>query len=419
MPAPEIITKAASAIRVTAGYFSITDGGVYQDDEHEMIRTNGLVRGLRGFAFINTGIRTGRVKVTIELWSARAPEPDLDPWEEVAEVPFVALSDRVRLPEWFSAPDATADRGPVDSELASLLISAQGPGIYRLRVHARGRNLASGQILDTSSEEYLVQAWLDKAAQDWPAERRNERLYKGVPDDIRRARREAEAARQEPQEVAEPTENDPEPVYASARPPFTISRNAAFRPPPHGFPTRTLAYGSAVIHTSYHQLLVVGHDQSGDWHGYPYSNGLISWTRDHAIIHLGIHTGVVWVSVEILDRSPGRPDTPQWDEVVEIPFEATRSDLRIQALIGEGGEELPLLTGEGPGHYRIRVHARGRDTCYDGVAFHPFEEYFVQVWPGDDDREILHNVSDVVGANARFGPEERPGFPRGIPVRVQ
>ncbi|WP_229877020.1 hypothetical protein [Streptomyces bluensis] len=44
-------------------------------------------------------------------------------------------------------------------------------------------------------------------------------------------------------------------------------------------------------------------------------------------------------------------------------------------------EELPALSFDGPGDYRLRVHARGRDTAVDLAPDELTEWYLIQAWP--------------------------------------
>jgi hypothetical protein len=61
----------------------------------------------------------------------------------------------------------------------------------------------------------------------------------------------------------------------------------------------------------------------------------------------------------------------------------------------------PLVTRSGPGEYRLRVHAKGRDIDPDGVAEKPFETYLLAFWPAAFDVEIIHKATDAVGRERR------------------
>lgn len=72
--------------------------------------------------------------------------------------------------------------------------------------------------------------------------------------------------------------------------------------------------------------------------------------------------------------------------------------------------DLPLLTPQGPGTYRVRVHARGRDIAPDGVAYEPVEDYLLIVWPTEPQPEDVHKQTDRYGAELRAQPS-RPAPP--------
>ncbi|MFC9078739.1 hypothetical protein ACFTY7_17360 [Streptomyces sp. NPDC057062] len=71
-----------------------------------------------------------------------------------------------------------------------------------------------------------------------------------------------------------------------------------------------------------------------------------------------------------------------WDEIVDHTVETTTGALRVTSVMSDT-PRLPLLTPQGPGTYRVRVHARGRDTAPDGDAHEPVEDYLLIVWPAD------------------------------------
>ncbi|MDX2937000.1 hypothetical protein [Streptomyces ipomoeae] len=66
-------------------------------------------------------------------------------------------------------------------------------------------------------------------------------------------------------------------------------------------------------------------------------------------------------------------------------------------------EELPVLSFNGPGEYRLRVHARGRDTAVDLAPDEVTEWYLIQAWsaPAHDVTVLRH--SDGYGASVRGG----------------
>jgi hypothetical protein len=131
-------------------------------------------------------------------------------------------------------------------------------------------------------------------------------------------------------------------------------------------------------------------------------NGLITALPGIAVIFTGASSGYVHVSVEIHHTPvPADPhEFAQWDEAVEQSMVSPGGDLHVAALSADP-PDLPVLTPAGSGEYRIRIHARGRDTAPDAVAFDPVEEYHLLVWPQPVGPEVIHRQTDRYGASLR------------------
>ncbi|MDI6104848.1 hypothetical protein QLQ12_40305 [Actinoplanes sp. NEAU-A12] len=107
------------------------------------------------------------------------------------------------------------------------------------------------------------------------------------------------------------------------------------------------------------------------------------------------------VTVEVRQSLPAHVETGDWDEVIETDFHASTGDVVVRALMDDP-PPLPALTTNGPGTYRFRVHAAGRDLHPDAVAFEPTESYLIQTWPtAAPQAEIVYQQSDTVGAELR------------------
>ncbi|MCJ0869299.1 hypothetical protein [Streptomyces sp. AP-93] len=115
--------------------------------------------------------------------------------------------------------------------------------------------------------------------------------------------------------------------------------------------------------------------ESADW-----SNALAAPMDHGAFILTGIHTGLVNVQT-LITSTPPPADTAGWEEVVEVSVHADEVDLALHYFQGEGPDEPPALSNQGPGWYRMRVHARGRDLLRDGVSEEPVEDYLLTAWP--------------------------------------
>ncbi|TDE28956.1 hypothetical protein [Actinomadura sp. 6K520] len=105
---------------------------------------------------------------------------------------------------------------------------------------------------------------------------------------------------------------------------------------------------------------------------------LISPTGEAVIVHTGIANGNVAVHIEIHDHEPPLDDA-DWEEVAEASMQVEEGALMVRCLT-EDPPDLPVLTPAGPGLYRVRAHARGRDTAYDGCDPRSQEVYLFQIW---------------------------------------
>ncbi|MBA2725793.1 MAG: hypothetical protein H0U53_07380 [Actinobacteria bacterium] len=154
---------------------------------------------------------------------------------------------------------------------------------------------------------------------------------------------------------------------------------------------------TAVVEVDYHQFHLIDGDES------PIAenpkNGLVEVFPAAAIVHTGISVGVVNVEVAALSSAP-EPALDAWDEVIDVSLSAPLGLLRVFALLGRT-PDLPILTAHGPGSYRLRVHARGRDTAIDLAAEVPVEDYLIQVWAASPDVERIHKQTDKYGAQLR------------------
>ena len=64
--------------------------------------------------------------------------------------------------------------------------------------------------------------------------------------------------------------------------------------------------------------------------------------------------------------------------------------------------DIPPLTEHGPGRYRVRVHATGRDRKFDLAVSEAVERYLIQVWPvAQPDGDTILKHTDAYGAMMR------------------
>ncbi|MFJ9818630.1 hypothetical protein ACIRU3_25900 [Streptomyces sp. NPDC101151] len=98
-----------------------------------------------------------------------------------------------------------------------------------------------------------------------------------------------------------------------------------------------------------------------------------------------------------------QPGDAQWEEIVELPLHSVSGQLMVRGLMDDLDEELPVLSFDGPGDYRLRVHARGRDTAIDLAPDEITEWYLIQAWPEPaQDAAVLRRTA-TYGASVRAG----------------
>ncbi|MGW7516421.1 hypothetical protein ACWGJ2_12590 [Streptomyces sp. NPDC054796] len=130
------------------------------------------------------------------------------------------------------------------------------------------------------------------------------------------------------------------------------------------------------------------------------ANGLIFSVDGIAVVMTGVQAGPVQVEVEARSHAPQYVDTQAWDEVLDHSLYAPNGQVGVNHM-EHGPTGLPLLTPYGAGHYRIRVHARGRDTEPDGFVEEAVENYRLIAWPHPPEQDVIHKQTDQCGASWR------------------
>lgn len=129
-------------------------------------------------------------------------------------------------------------------------------------------------------------------------------------------------------------------------------------------------------------------------------NGLVRVTDGAITVMTGIHTGDVDVTVTLHNTGPA-PDPCDWQETVEISAHSASGELMVRGIMDDMDEELPALSFNGPGSYRLRIHARGRDTAIDQAPDEVTEWYLIQAWPAPTHEVTVLRQSDTYGASVR------------------
>ncbi len=160
------------------------------------------------------------------------------------------------------------------------------------------------------------------------------------------------------------------------------------------------------------------------------SNGLVAAMSDGAVISTGIHTGNVRVRAAVASSAPASVDSDdEWEEIVEVSVHTSHGQLRVDAFEEGAVRALPLLSTAGPGWYRLRVHACGRDTAPDRVQLDPVEDYLLAIWPAPPQPTSILRTSSRISRSLQAAlpsratqarpPGARPGrcrIGRGPPV---
>lgn len=159
-------------------------------------------------------------------------------------------------------------------------------------------------------------------------------------------------------------------------------------------------HGPAWTYIHYHQFFLMEPDQQ-DY--VPEEAGpLISTTGEAVIVHTGIANGNVAVHIETHDHEPPMDDA-DWEEVAEASMQVEEGPLMVRCLM-EDPPDLPMLTPAGPGLYRVRAHARGRDIAYDGCVSRSQEVYLFQLWSAPYLPLHVLKQTDLCGKGLRRPP---------------
>ncbi|MDG9709431.1 hypothetical protein [Streptomyces sp. DH10] len=99
------------------------------------------------------------------------------------------------------------------------------------------------------------------------------------------------------------------------------------------------------------------------------------------------------------------PD-PGWEEIAEISCHSPSGELLVTSFM-EDPADLPSLASQGPGSYRLRGHARGRDSAVDQTTVDEVvESYLIQSWPAAHQDALLLKATDAYGAQVRAQPAD-------------
>lgn len=153
-----------------------------------------------------------------------------------------------------------------------------------------------------------------------------------------------------------------------------------------------------VVDVDFHQFSVA----NGTWDDEPLQANracLVFEPRTSRVAVLsGIATGPVTVETQAL-TSPPSGVADGWEDVAEVSLTISDRPLEVVGWNQALGEDARLDTS-GPGTYRLRVHASGRDTAPDRSVLEPVEQYLIQAWPAP------HAPSVTIRAGSAAAREE-------------
>ncbi|MFF0476630.1 hypothetical protein [Streptomyces sp. NPDC004284] len=119
-------------------------------------------------------------------------------------------------------------------------------------------------------------------------------------------------------------------------------------------------------------------------------NGLVAGSENHAVVLAGISAGTAMISYDLSPERLAADDSQEWEEAAEFDYTSTTGVTHLAACMGPDEESDDMeayevnLTFNGPGDYRMRLHALGRGLSPDGVQDEDepiAEHYLLQVWP--------------------------------------
>ncbi|MGW1116652.1 hypothetical protein ACWD5B_06025 [Streptomyces tanashiensis] len=119
-------------------------------------------------------------------------------------------------------------------------------------------------------------------------------------------------------------------------------------------------------------------------------NGLVAGGHNHAVAVTEISAGTAMIAFDLSPSPLDADDSLQWEHSAGFDHTSTTGVTHLAVGMGPDEEADDVeayeigLAFDGPGGYRMRLHARGRELCPDGVRDEdePVAEHSLpQVWP--------------------------------------
>ncbi|MGV9297908.1 hypothetical protein [Amycolatopsis sp. NPDC003676] len=171
--------------------------------------------------------------------------------------------------------------------------------------------------------------------------------------------------------------------------------------------TKPVRTATAELYVDYGHFCVTDYAADVPELGPAYANGLVGTDSGGAAVLTGTATGKVSVTLHVLEAEPGSVEPDGWDEVSEISLESEEGFVLVHNMMDGPPRELDELAYVGPGTYRVRVHARGRDIAPHSNADTPNEHYLISVWPAPEAPATVCKQTDKYGHEVRARATKR------------
>ena len=159
-----------------------------------------------------------------------------------------------------------------------------------------------------------------------------------------------------------------------------------------------------------------------DWDGLRWETGLIGTTgspEEALMIRCGAERGYVQVSAELRGGPADMAGVDEWDEVAEASIVVRGNQVWVRSLEdGPDGADgdLPPLAVFGPGDFRVRVYASGRDASRDALG-ESGERFHVMLWRAPFLGPLSVRATDELGYELRLSELRRGSLTGRVPRR--